>query len=146
MDSTSSRPCRLFIVDNNEDLAWSLSEVLALEPDFEPVGHWDRGADALSKASEARADVVILDFRLPDCTALNLLDDARASAVPFAILVYSGYLSHEVAAAVLSKGAAGYITKGGSVDTLVQEIRRVFKALPAAGRGASGSDDSSRVV
>ncbi|MGH8252688.1 MAG: response regulator [Steroidobacteraceae bacterium] len=132
MDSTSRR-CRLYIVDNNEDLAWSLSEVLGLEPDFEPVGYWDRGADALRKAREAQADVVILDFRLPDCTALKLLDDARANAMPFAILVYSGYLSPEVAAAVLAKGAAGYITKGGAVDALVQEIRRAYRALPAVG-------------
>lgn len=143
MDSTSSRRCRLFIVDNNEDLAWSLSEVLGLEPDIEPVGYWDRGADALRKAREARADVVILDFRLPDCTALKLLDDARASAMPFAILVYSGYLSPEVAAAVLSKGAAGYVTKGGSVDALVTEVRRAYLALPNAGSNAA---ESGRVV
>ena len=146
MDSTSSRRCRLFIVDNNEDLAWSLAEVLALEPDIEPVGNWDRGAGALAKAQEARADVVILDFRLPDCTALKLLDDARAGSMPFAILVYSGYLSPDVAAAVLARGAAGYITKGGEVDALVQEIRRAFKALPAAASGAPGSEDSGRVV
>ena len=134
MDSTSSRRCRLFIVDNNEDLAWSLSEVLSLEPDLEPVGYWDKGADALRKAQEAQADVVILDFRLPDCTALKLLDDARANSMRFAILVYSGYLSPEVAAAVRAKGAAGYITKGGSVDALVQEIRRAYQALPDSGR------------
>jgi DNA-binding NarL/FixJ family response regulator len=146
MDSTSSQRCRLFIVDNNEDLAWSLSEVLALEPDLEPVGYWDRGADALRKAQEARADVLILDFRLPDCTALKLLDDARASAMPFAILVYSGYLSPEVAAAVLSKGAAGYITKGGSVDALVQEIRRAYRALPNEARAAATGANSGGVV
>ena len=146
MDSTSSRRCRLFIVDNNEDLAWSLSEVLGLEADFEPVGYWDRGADALRRAQEARADVVVLDFRLPDCTALKLLDDARENAMPFAILVYSGYLSPEVAAAVLSKGAAGYITKGGSVDALVQEIRRTYQALPRAAEGAPPGADSGRVV
>jgi DNA-binding NarL/FixJ family response regulator len=146
MDSTSSRRCRLFIVDNNEDLAWSLSEVLGLEPDIEPVGHWDRGADALRKATEARADVVILDFRLPDCTAMKLLDDARAGSMPFAILVYSGYLSPEVAAAVLSKGAAGYVTKGGSVDLLLQEIRRAFQSLPAATGDGSAREASGRVV
>lgn len=120
-----------------------MSEVLGLEPDIEPVGYWDRGADALRKAREARADVVILDFRLPDCTALKLLDDARASAMPFAILVYSGYLSPEVAAAVLSKGAAGYVTKGGSVDALVTEVRRAYLALPNAGGNAA---ESGRVV
>jgi DNA-binding NarL/FixJ family response regulator len=146
MDSTSSQRCRLFIVDNNEDLAWSLSEVLALEPDLEPVGYWDRGADALRKAMEARADVLILDFRLPDCTALKLLDDARANSMPFAILVYSGYLSPEVAAAVLAKGAAGYITKGGAVDALVQEIRRAYRALPKAAGAVPTGADSGGVV
>jgi len=128
MNSQAAEPCRVFVVDNNEDLAWSLSALLAMEPDLEAVGHCATGAESLAKARAARADVLLLDFRLPDCTAFTVLDEARATAANLSILIYSGYLADDLAAEAIAKGAAGYITKGGAFDALAQEIRRVHRA------------------
>jgi len=128
MNSPAAEPCRVFIVDNNEDLVWSLSALLAMEPDFESAGHCATGAESLAQARAARADILLLDFRLPDCTALQVLDEARASSARFGILIYSGYLAEELAAQALAKGAAGYVAKGGSFEALAQEIRRVHQA------------------
>ena len=127
MSSQTAERCRVFVVDNNEDLAWSLSALLAMEPDFEAVGHCSTGAESLAQARAARADILILDFRLPDCTALQVLDGARATAANFGILIYSGYLADELTAQAMAKGAAGYIVKGGSFEALAQEIRRVHR-------------------
>jgi len=131
MSAQTAECCRVFIVDNNQDLAWSLSQVLALEPDFDAVGCCSTGAEALTKARAARADVLILDFRLPDCTAMAVLDEARAMASTIGILIYSGYLADELAAEALAKGAAGYLVKGGSFEVLAQEIRRIHRARAA---------------
>lgn len=128
MNAQAAERCRVFVVDNNEDLAWSLSALLAMEPDFESVGHCATGAESLTKARAARADVLVLDFRLPDCTALSVLDEARATAADFSILIYSGYLADELAAEAVAKGAAGYVVKGGSFETLAEEIRRVHRS------------------
>ena len=111
MDPIPPRRCRFFIVDNSEDLAWSLSEVLALEADLEPAGYWCQGANALTKAQEAQADVLILDYRLPDCTALTILEEARVAVVPFGILIYSGYLAEDLAGG------------GAEADAVVREWR-----------------------
>jgi DNA-binding NarL/FixJ family response regulator len=128
MNSPTAERCRVFVVDNNEDLAWSLSELLSLEPDLEAVGHCGTGGGSLAKASAAQADVLILDYRLPDCTALQVLDEARASATRLGILIYSGYLADELAAEALARGASGYVTKGGSFETLTEEIRRIHRS------------------
>jgi two-component system response regulator DesR len=128
MNSQAAEPCRVFVVDNNEDLAWSLSALLAMEPDLEAVGHCATGAESLAKARAARADVLLLDFRLPDCNAFAVLDEARATAANLSILIYSGYLADDLAAEAIAKGAAGYVIKGGSFDALAQEIRRVHRA------------------
>jgi DNA-binding NarL/FixJ family response regulator len=125
MNSQPAERCRVFIVDNNEDLAWSLAALLGMEPDLEPVGQCSIGAECLARASAARADVMILDFRLPDCTAMQVLDEARAKAVNIAILIYSGYLAEELTVQAKAKGAAGYIVKGGSFEALAQEVRRI---------------------
>jgi len=128
MNSQAAEPCRVFVVDNNEDLAWSLSALLAMEPDFEAAGHCATGAESLAKARAARADVLILDFRLPDCTAMTVLDEARATGATLSILIYSGYLADELAAEAIAKGAAGYVSKGGPFEDLAEEIRRVYRA------------------
>jgi two-component system, NarL family, invasion response regulator UvrY len=140
MDSTSPRRCRFFIVDNSEDLAWSLAEVLVLEPDLESAGYWYTGAGALAKARDAQADILILDFKLPDCTAMTILEEARASAVSFAIVVYSGYMAEDMAAATLANGAAAYVAKGGPVEGLIQEMRRIHEARRALPADPVGSD------
>jgi two-component system, NarL family, response regulator DevR len=127
MNSPTAERCRVFVVDNNQDLAWSLSELLSLEPDLEAVGHCSTGGESLAKARAARADVLLLDYRLPDCTAMQVLDEARASALNLGILIYSGYLADELAAEAMARGAAGYVTKGGSFEALAQEIRRVHR-------------------
>ena len=119
--------CRIFLVDNNQDLAWSLSALLALEPDFEVVGSGATGAGSLARAHAARADVLILDFRLPDCTATAVLDEARAIRTNLGILIYSGYLADELAAEVIARGAAGYLDKGSSFEALAREIRRIHR-------------------
>lgn len=133
MSTPIDRRCRVFVVDNNTDLARTLSEVIGFEPDFEAVGFSCGGLDALTRAIEAQADVLILDFSLPGRNALSVLDEARAAGTPMRILVYTGYGSPELAAESRARGAAGYIVKGGDFDEVAREIRRVFPAGSGAG-------------
>lgn len=126
MSTPVDRRCRVFVVDNNADLARTLSEVIGFEPDFESVGFSTGGLDALTRATEARADVLILDFSLSGRNAFSVLDEARAAGTTMRILVYTGYGSPELAAESLARGAAGYIVKGGDFDDVAREIRRVY--------------------
>lgn len=115
----------MFVVDNNADLARTLSEVIGFEPDLESVGYSHGGADALARATEAKADVLVLDFSLPGRNALSVLDEAKALGISLRILVFTGYASPELAAETRARGAAGYLVKGGDFDELAAEIRRV---------------------
>jgi DNA-binding NarL/FixJ family response regulator len=123
--------CRILIVDNNEDLAWSLAALLDMESDLEVVGRCATGAECLAQAREADADVLVLDYRLSDCTAIQVLEQARTSSSNFGIIIYSGYLSDELAAQAISAGAAAFVVKGGSFESLADEIRRVHRARNA---------------
>lgn len=125
VSTPGDRRCRVFVIDNNADLAQTLSEVIGFEPDFEAVGFSTGGLDALTRAIEARADVLILDFSLPGRNAFSVLDEARAAGTAMRILVYTGYGAPELAAESLARGAAGYIVKGGDFDEVAREIRRV---------------------
>lgn len=120
--------CRVLIVDNNEDLAWSLSALLDMEADLHVVGHCATGAQCLAQARAANANIMILDYRLSDCTAIQVLEEARSAAADLGIIIYSGYLSDELAAQAIAAGAAAFVVKGGSFEALADEIRRVQQA------------------
>lgn len=125
MSSPAGRRCRVFVVDNNADLARTLSEVIGFEPDLESVGFSCSGIDALARATEAKADVLVLDFSMPGRNAFAVLDEARAAGTGMRILVYTGYRSPELASESRARGAAGYVVKGGDFEELAREIRRV---------------------
>jgi two-component system response regulator DesR len=127
MSEEGATRCRVFIVDNNEDLAWSLSALLDMEPDLTVVGHCATGAQCLAEARAAHADILLLDYRLSDCTAIQVLEEARARSVDLGIIIYSGYLSDELAAQAIAAGAAAFVVKGGSFEALADEIRRIHK-------------------
>jgi two-component system response regulator DevR len=131
MSEKGAASCRVFIVDNNEDLAWSLSALLDMEPDLTVVGQCGGGSTCLSAASAAAADILILDYRLTDCTAIEVLEEARAKSLDLGIIIYSGYLSDELAAQAIRAGAAAFVVKGGSFEALADEIRRVQSARTA---------------
>jgi len=132
-NSTPAR-CRVFVAENNADLATTLVAVIGLEPDLECVGMTFSGADALAGAVAAKADVMIVDFSLPGRNALGILDDARASGTRIAILVYTGHSSPEIAAETRVRGAMGYVVKGAAFEVLAEEIRRIYAAQVASNR------------
>jgi DNA-binding NarL/FixJ family response regulator len=119
------RRCRVFVAENNTDLATTLAHAIGFEPDLECVGSTSSGTDALARAAELRADVMIVDFSLPGRNALGILDDAKAAGAPMAIVIYTGHSSPELASETRARGAKGYIVKGGPFSELAAEIRRV---------------------
>lgn len=132
MTGVVARRCRVFIVDNNADLARTLADVIGFEADLESAGFSCSGTDALQRAIAAEADVLVLDFSLPGRNALSILDEAKAAGSSLRILVFTGYASPELAAETIARGAAGYVVKGGDFDELAREIRRVnpARAMP----------------
>lgn len=134
MTTSTSGRCRVFVAENNTDLAATLAVAIGLEPDLECVGFACDGGDALKRAAAAGADVMIVDFSLPGRNALGILDDARASGVRMAILVYTGFSAPEFAAEALARGAMGYLVKGGSFEMLAAEIRRIHASREPCAR------------
>jgi DNA-binding NarL/FixJ family response regulator len=133
MTTSEFRRCRVFVVDNNIDLAATLAEVIGLEPDLECVGVSCSGSDALGRAGDAGADVLVLDLSLPDRSALSVLEESKTTGARLDILIYTGYAAPEFAVEARARGAAGYLVKGGAFAELAGEIRRIYAARKEGG-------------
>ena len=120
------RPCRILIVENNEDLAQSLMQLLALEPDLEFVGWTGSALEAVPRACELRADVMLLDLSLPDGSGFEVLARAAQQAPQLRAIFFTGHAGPELAEKAAAHGAAGCVAKGADFDVLAGAIRNAF--------------------
>lgn len=76
----------------------------------------------------AGVDVVLLDLGLPGCSGDEVLAELQRRRVPVRVLVASGYADATTAAAALANGAAGFVAKPYSVQSLGEALRAAMAA------------------
>jgi DNA-binding NtrC family response regulator len=83
-------------------------------------------AEARAKFRAFRPDVTVLDFRLPDGTALDLIPDFRA-VDDSALIVLTAFASIDNAVEAVKLGAEQFFTKPVELDALLVVIRRTIE-------------------
>jgi len=116
---------RLFLVDDHELVLRGLRELVAHEDDIEVVGEATTVALALARVPSARADVAVLDVRLPDGSGVELCRELRERQPSLACLMLTSYADDEAELAAIMAGAAGYVLKQIRGADLVGAIRAV---------------------
>jgi DNA-binding NarL/FixJ family response regulator len=104
-----------------------LRALLNAQSDIEVVGEAQTGRQAVQLAKRLRPDVVVMDIAMP---LLNGLEATRQilKAVPAArVLILSGYSDDEYIRQAVILGAAGYLIKQTSADSLSKAVREVQK-------------------
>jgi len=86
----------------------------------------DDCASARVKFRAFRPDVTILDFRLPDGTALDLIPDFRA-VDDSALIVLTAFASIDAAVEAVKLGAEQFFTKPVELEALLVVIRRTVE-------------------
>jgi PAS domain S-box-containing protein len=113
----------LLVVDDEADARANLSDVLEL--DGHRVETAGSVAEVLARKDWASLAAVILDRRLPDGSAEELLPRLRQLAPDAAVLIVTGYADLEGAIAALRQGAADYILKPINPEALRASLARV---------------------
>lgn len=81
----SSRPCRVVIVDDDEDTREALAEALA-DAGFQ-VEQFATGGEALRRIDESGdPDVILLDLRMPGMDGEQFLERTRATSARVVVL------------------------------------------------------------
>jgi DNA-binding NarL/FixJ family response regulator len=100
-------------------------ELLEQQDDLEVVAEAADGQQAVQFALRDRPDVVIMDFAMPKLNGIEATRHIKAVAPGIAILVLTAYDSDQYIFAFLEAGAAGYLLKDVSVETLIDAVRAV---------------------
>lgn len=116
---------RVLIVEDDPDARENLRDILRL--DDHVVDTAATAAEALARDDWAELSAVVLDRRLPDGDAQQLLPRLRTLAPDTAVLVVTGSSDLQGAIDALRHGAADYILKPVNPDSLRLRIRRVVE-------------------
>ena len=120
-------PTRVLLVDDNDVYRATLEFLLDRREDVEVVGAIPDGSSAASACAELRADVVVIDYRLPDLpgavAAAEVRERCPAAAVVF-LSASTGREEHEAARIARVE----LVGKNEGVDALIDAV------LTAAGK------------
>jgi signal transduction histidine kinase len=115
-------PARLLVVDDEENIVLTISEVLRLEGYEVDVAASGREAFACLGAGEY--DLVLTDLHMDDGDGLSLLEEVRRRAPLTITIVLTGFAALETAIAALRHGAYDYLTKPCIIDELKYTVSR----------------------
>ena len=121
----SVKRIRVLMVDDHTIVRNGIRMMLETIPDIEIAGEAASVAETLLLVQQQSFDVVLLDIELPDGSGLDLLKILHENHPEIAVLMLSTYAEDIYKETSLRYGAAGYLTKGSSLETLVSAIHTV---------------------
>lgn len=122
----------MLVVDDDASMVHLMRRLLSAAG-YEHISVVSSAAEALRASSNA--DIILLDYQLPDGTGIDLLPRLVARPNPPSVVMVTGEGSETLAAAALRAGAEDYLVKDGNLRELlpqiVERVRR-RRALTAA--------------
>lgn len=118
---------RVVLVDDQALIRVGFKAIIDSAPDLVVVGEADDGAEALAVIRDARADVVLMDIRMPGrdgiATTQAITDDEDLAGVK--VIVLTTFELDEYVVAAMAAGASGFLDKGVDPEMLLDAIRVV---------------------
>ena len=116
---------RVLLVDDHDLVRVGIKSLLDTAAGIEVVGEAASGEDALKLIKELQPNVVLMDVKMPGIGGLEATKRIARQYPDTKVLVVTVYADEPYPSRVLQAGAMGYITKGTSLDEMVQAIKMV---------------------
>ena len=118
MNGTSLMNVRVLIVEDEKLIRWSLRRK------FEARGHHvtdvETGEAALTAINNSVFDLILLDFKLPDMTGLDILRKVRETDGDVVVIMMTAFSSIESAVDAIKMGAYDYLTKPFDMEHMLR--------------------------
>lgn len=123
----ASKPLRVLVVDDQDSFRMSLEIALTMSEKHE-VTMSDSGEDAVEKLKTDQFDVILLDYRMPGLSGLDVLAWMHENRIDTPVIMLTAAGSEEVAVEAMKLGAYDYLSKEHiEIDRLPLTINSVFE-------------------
>ncbi len=124
---STNRSIRLLIVDDHPVVRDGLSGIFAGNPDFEVVGQAANGVEAVTQAQELRADVVLMDLRMPEMGGVEAIKQLSKRTPSAHVIVLTTYDADNEVLTAIEAGATGYLLKDAPREELMRAVRAAYR-------------------
>ncbi len=113
---------RLLVVDDEESVALTVSEILRQEGFL--VETASSGSEAIARLQHKQFDLVLTDLHMEGGDGISVLTELRRRSPLTIAIILTGFASVESAIAALRQGAYDYLIKPCIIDDLKYTVRR----------------------
>ncbi len=113
---------RIIIVDDHDAVRRGVRQLLEATPYYQVVGEAADGRTALELAREARPDIAILDYSIPDLNGYDLSHALKREFPRIEILIYTMHDREEVVLELLRAGVRGFVLKSDTEKHLIAAL------------------------
>ena len=113
---------RVLIIEDEKLIRWSLRQRFTEEGFI--VDEAETGHGGLAKLAQATYDLVMLDYRLPDTSGLDVLRRLRELDLDVVVIMMTAYSTIESAVEAIRLGAYDYLTKPFKMDELMLLVEK----------------------
>jgi DNA-binding NarL/FixJ family response regulator len=116
---------RVALVDDQAIVRAGLARILSQDDGFEVVAECGDGQQAVEELPATRADVILMDIRMPRLDGIAATKQLRGTKDPVPVLVLTTFGEDEVLWGAIEAGAAGFVLKDSSAEDLITAVRAI---------------------
>ena len=121
---------RVLIVDDEEDLTWSITKSLTRENRTLEVTSVNSGCEALEILQNERVDLLVTDLRMPGISGFALIKYIQEKKLNTKIIIMTAYRCEEILNQVLPNDRYSLIEKPFEMSSLKQKIYKILEPVP----------------
>ncbi len=118
---------RVLLVDDQQIVRQGLATILRYAEGIEVAGQAGDGHEGIALARELRPDVVLMDVKMPRLGGIPATRQICAELPGTHVIILTTYDTDDLVFEGIKAGAAGYLLKDTSGETLVEAIRGVTR-------------------
>jgi len=118
---------RVFYVDDQEDIVWSTTRLLARQSPRLTVDGFTSPLDALQAIRACPPDILVTDLWMDEMSGLELMVEARRVAAKLPVIMVTGYSAQNTDATLRKRSSIEYLDKPVRTKSLIASINRVFE-------------------
>jgi len=129
-----SNPIKVYIIDDHELVRSGLRLALGNSEDFQILGDFDSGEQALADVPlddpKQQPDVVVLDLTMPMLDGIETTELLLKQMPDLKVIILSNYCTEDNVVSALKAGALSYMVKTARGQEIAQAVRAAHEGKP----------------